>query len=52
MNDLSVAKERFESLRETQPGAWFACGWIASKLAALTDEAAVALAQLAKSGRF
>lgn len=52
INDLSVAKERFESLRETQPGAWFACGWIASKLAVLTDEAAVALAQLAKSGRF
>lgn len=52
MNDLAVAKERFESLRETQPGAWFACGWIASRLTVLTDEAASALNQLAKSDRF
>lgn len=52
MNDLAVAKDRFESLRETQPGAWFACGWIASRLTVLTDEAASALNQLAKSDRF
>jgi len=52
MNDLAVAKERFESLRETQPGAWFACGWIASRLNVLTEEAASALTQLAKSDRF
>ena len=52
MNDLAVAKERFELLRETQPGAWFACGWIASRLTVLTDEAASALVQLAKSDRF
>lgn len=52
MNDLSVAKERFESLRESQPGAWFACGWIASRLTVLTDEAALALADLTKSDRF
>jgi len=52
MNDLVVAKERFESLRETQPGAWFACGWITSRLSALNDEAAAALAQLAKSDQF
>ena len=52
MNDLSVAKERFEALRETQPGAWFACGWISSRLTVLSDEAAIALTTLAKSNRF
>lgn len=39
MNDLYVAREKFEHIRESQPGAWFAVGWIASRLDALTKNA-------------
>ena len=39
MNDLAVARDRFILLRDAQPSAWFACGWITSRLDALTIEA-------------
>jgi inorganic triphosphatase YgiF len=52
MNDLAVARERFVTLRDTQPSAWFACGWITSRLDALIFEATAAFRQLAKTEKF
>jgi CHAD domain-containing protein len=52
MNDLAVARERFVLLRDTQPSAWFACGWITSQLEALTHQASSAFKQLAKTEHF
>lgn len=52
MNDLYVARERFETIRETQPGAWFAVGWIASRLDALTAEAKKAFETLKQTSEF
>ena len=52
MNDLAVARERFVALRDTQPSAWFACGWITSRLDALVSEATTAFRQLEKTEKF
>ncbi len=52
MNDLAVARERFVALRDTQPSAWFACGWITSRLDALILEATAAFRQLEKTEKF
>ena len=52
MNDLAVARERFVALRDTQPSAWFACGWITSRLDALVLDATEAFKQLGKTPRF
>lgn len=52
MNDLAVARERFVLLRDTQPSAWFACGWITSQLEALTHQASSAFKKLAKTEHF
>jgi len=52
MNDLAVARERFVSLRDTQPSAWFACGWITSRLDALAHQATRAFNQLASTEKF
>jgi CHAD domain-containing protein len=51
MNDLIVARERFVGLRDTQPSAWFACGWITSRLDTLTLEATEAFKALANTHR-
>jgi CHAD domain-containing protein len=51
MNDLIVARERFVGLRDTQPSAWFACGWITSRLDALTIEATHAFKVLSQTHR-
>jgi triphosphatase len=51
MNDLIVARERFVGLRDTQPSAWFACGWITSRLDTLTLEATQAFKALAQTHR-
>jgi CHAD domain-containing protein len=51
MNDLIVARERFVGLRDTQPSAWFACGWITSRLDALTIEATQAFSELSQTHR-
>jgi triphosphatase len=48
MNDLYVALPLFESLKTDQPQAWFACGWIQARQAALTDAASKAFSRLAK----
>ena len=52
MNDLYVAREKFEDLREDQPPAWFAVGWIASRLSVLTKEAAIAFKNLKQADHF
>ncbi len=52
MNDLAVARDRFIGLRDTQPSAWFACGWITSRLDALTKEACAAFKQLSRTETF
>lgn len=49
MNDLYVAQPLFKALVERQPQAWFACGWIQARLAALTNDAAEAFKCLADS---
>jgi CHAD domain-containing protein len=49
MNDLVVARHRFEAMRESQPGAWFACGWISSELKSLDAKIMAAFEQLAKT---
>ncbi len=52
MNDLAVARERFVGLRDTQPSAWFACGWITSRLDAMVHDASEAFRQLSKTETF
>ena len=52
MNDLAVARERFVGLRAEQPSAWFACGWITSRLDALTLDACAAFRQLSRTEHF
>lgn len=52
MNDLYVAREKFEGLRDDQPPAWFAVGWIASRLGVLTAEAESAFKALKQADHF
>ncbi len=52
MNDLYVAREKFELIRESQPGAWFAVGWIASRLDTLTRQAKDAFTILKTTDHF
>ncbi|MCD8504188.1 MAG: CYTH and CHAD domain-containing protein [Burkholderiaceae bacterium] len=52
MNDLYVAREKFEGIREDQPPAWFAVGWIASRLSVLTKEAGLAFEDLKQADHF
>jgi len=47
MNDLYVAGPLFEAMKENQPQAWFACGWIQARLETLTEHAAEAFKRLA-----
>jgi hypothetical protein len=49
---LAVARERFVGLRDTQPSAWFACGWITSRLDALAHQATRAFNQLVNTEKF
>jgi triphosphatase len=52
MNDLYVARDKFELMREDQPPAWFAVGWIASRLEALTVQAVAAFKELKEADHF
>jgi triphosphatase len=52
MNDLAVARDRFIGLRDSQPSAWFACGWITSRLDTLTQDACAAFKQLSRTATF
>lgn len=48
MNDLYVAGPIFEAMKESQPQAWFACGWIQARLETLSEHAAEAFKRLAE----
>jgi inorganic triphosphatase YgiF len=52
MNDLYVARETFEAIRDDQPPAWFAVGWIASRLSVLTTHAQSAFKRLRQAEHF
>ena len=52
MNDLYVAREKFEVIRDDQPPAWFAVGWIASRLDALGVQAQTAFLALKRAEKF
>ena len=52
MNDLVVGFARFEQMREAQPSAWFACGWIRSRLETLGHKAAEAFQDLSQAKHF
>lgn len=52
MNDLYVAREKFEGIRDDQPPAWFAVGWIASRLDVLGAQAKAAFLSLKKAEHF
>jgi hypothetical protein len=49
MNDLSNAQEKFSALKDSQPSAWFACGWITYKLDQLQTDAENAFRKLSSS---
>ena len=40
MNDLTTALSKFTALKDLQPEAWFACGWISNRLTNLEQETA------------
>lgn len=46
LNDLFVARARYQSVLATDPAAWFALGWLAARIAAVRALAAPALGML------
>ena len=48
LNDLFVARARYEALVTSDPAAWFALGWLAARIAALRALAKPELARLKK----
>lgn len=49
LNDLFVARARYQSLVEADPAAWFALGWLAARLAEVRVLARPELGALAKA---
>lgn len=49
LNDLFVARTRYQSLAEPAPAAWFALGWLAARIAELRALAKPELEKLAKA---
>lgn len=49
LNDLFVARARYQSLDTPDPAAWFALGWLAARIAELRALAKPELAKLAKA---
>lgn len=47
INDLSVARSRYQALVATDPAAWFAVGWLTARLAELRAGAREDMARLA-----
>lgn len=52
MNDLYVARDRFNQLKNDQPPAWFAVGWIASRLDVLARDAQKGFDALKRADHF
>lgn len=50
LNDLFVARARFQSLVSSDPKAWFAVGWLVARIAATRASAKPELRALAKHG--
>jgi CHAD domain-containing protein len=48
LNDLFVARARYQSLAVPDPAAWFALGWLAARIAAVRALAKPELGRLAK----
>jgi inorganic triphosphatase YgiF len=48
LNDLFVARTRYQSLAARDPAAWFALGWLAARIAAVRALAKPELGRLAK----
>lgn len=48
LNDLFVARDRYQSVLQTHPAAWFALGWLAARIAAVRALARPALGRLAR----
>jgi triphosphatase len=49
LNDLFVARERYQSLVASDPAAWFAVGWLAAHIADMRARAKPELRRLAKA---
>jgi len=49
LNDLFVARTRFQELATSDPASWFAFGWLAARIAEMRASIKPALARLAKS---
>jgi hypothetical protein len=49
LNDLFVARTRYEPLAPSEPGAWFALGWIAARSQVVRSLARDELGRLAEA---
>jgi CHAD domain-containing protein len=49
LNDLFVARTRYQALLESDPAAWFALGWIGARVAAVRELARPELQRLARA---
>lgn len=49
INDLTTALSKFTALKDLQPEAWFACGWISNRLTNLEQETAKAFEKFEKN---
>lgn len=49
LNDLFVARARYQAMAATDAGAWFALGWLAARIAELRALARAEMARLAKT---
>ena len=47
INDLAVARQRYQDLVASDPAAWFAVGWLTARLAEARAQASAELGQLA-----
>ncbi len=52
LNDITVAMATYSSLRDTDPRAWFALGWLAARRERVIKEARGDLRGFAKAARF
>ena len=49
LNDLMVARDRYQALLASDPAAWFALGWLAARIAEVRTFAKAELGQLAQA---
>ena len=49
LNDLFVARARYQGLVESEPAAWFALGWLAARIAEVRTLVRSELGRLAKA---